>query len=96
MSTCFKIVVSQPASIHMGNKQPGGVRPNASDSVCSATFINFGKPISNGSTVHLNMRVKPPAAAGMKRSYHPLDDAAPRRRPNVRQEPARKGIAPKK
>lgn len=57
MSTCFKIVVSQPAGIHMGNKQPGGVRPNASDSVCSATFINFGKPISNGSTVHLNMRV---------------------------------------
>ncbi len=67
MSACFKIVVSQPASPQMSNKQPGRVRPNASDSVCSATFIDLNKPVGNGSTVHLNMR--------MNAERHRRDDA---------------------
>ncbi len=64
MSACFKIVVSQSGITRGSDKQPGRVQPGASDSVCSATFIDLNKPVSNGPTVRLNMRMNVGRRAG--------------------------------
>ena len=57
MSTCFKIVVSQPSAIRRDANGLSGAISTAGDSVCSATFIDLRGPLAGRKTARKNWQI---------------------------------------